>query len=285
MPVDLVSADVLTYAGLNGLLALGLYAQMRVGMLSVASGTFLGIGALTAVRLNQCGIPFLASLIAGAAFAGSAGLAIAYPCQRLRSFYLAVATLAFSEVYRVVAANSPALGGSLGLQNVRVQTQPWHVGFTLLAVWTWLLLHQRSVAGLRWDSVREAETPVAASGIDVGWHRLAGFCCGSAILGLGGGLWVHYVGYLSPDTYGYERGVEILLFVCLLGIRSAVYPVVGAGIIVVLLEGLRPLAEYRFLFYGFALVVLTVIRCRDIRKPGVRHMIAMYRNLAEPHRR
>jgi len=254
--------DLFTLAGINGLFALGLYIQMRTGQLSLASGAFLGVGAVTSVRLTQAGMPFELGILSGGVVAAMIGIAVAYSCLRLQGLYLAVATLAFTEIMRVLSTNISWLGGSLGLHDVHIRTTPWHVLIVVGLTMLWLHRHQRSVMGIRWDSLRTAEKAATVVGIETRLHRLTAFAVGAAILGLGGGLLVHYVGFLSPDSYGYQNGVAILLFVQLGGLGTAFYPLLAAMSITSLLELLRPFAENRLLIYALFLVVVTIIRTR-----------------------
>jgi len=256
--------DLLTLAGINGLSALGLYVQMRSGQMSVASGAFLGIGALACVRLTERGAPFEMGIVGGAAAAALIGAMIAYPCLRVRGLYLAIATLAFAEIMRVLSTNVEWFGGTLGLHNIPIRTTLWHVAVLVLFVGIWLYRHQRSVMGIRWDSSRESEAAAAMVGLNVHLHRVAAFAVGAGILGIGGALLVHYVGFLSPESYGYETGVEVLLFVVLGGMATVLHPLIGAVLVTMLLELLRPFAENRMLVYALILMVVTILRTRKV---------------------
>ena len=165
--------SLVTFLGINAILALSVYATLAAGQLSLAQAAFMGIGAYTAALLTmRLQAPFPLALLAGGLVPALIALPLGIPVLRLRGVFLAIATIGFGEVVRVVIINLPVTGGALGLNGIPNKTRLWHVALVLaLAVYFfWRLRGSRTGYGL--EAIRQDET--AARGMGVDRHQLQG---------------------------------------------------------------------------------------------------------------
>ena len=155
------------FLGINAILALSSYVTLAAGQLSLAQAAFMGIGAYTAVLLTvRLHVPFPLAVLAGGLAPALIALPLGIPVLRLRGVFLAIATIGFGEVVRVLLINVPGTGGALGLNGIPNLTRLWHIGLVLgLAVFVfWRLRGSRS--GYALDSIRQDETAARAAGLD-----------------------------------------------------------------------------------------------------------------------
>jgi branched-chain amino acid transport system permease protein len=256
--------------GVNALLALSIWLTLNCGMLAVANGAFMGIGAYASALLTLSGgVPFPVALAGGMAAPALVAVVIGLPVIRLSGVYLAMATLAFGEVVRVFVLNAESwTGGAMGLNGIPQLTQWWHVLLALIIVLLALWRVRASRVGRAFDAIRGDETAASLMGIDVRARKMQAFVAGAAIAGLAGGLDAHLTFFISPGEFGFDRGVEILTMAILGGIGGLAGPVLGAGIITVLPEALRGLAGYRLMVNGVILVLIVLFLPRGIWDPA-----------------
>lgn len=245
--------------GIHALLALSIWLTLACGLLSLANAAFMGIGAYTAALLTlQLNWPFPAVLAAGSLAPAAVALAIGVPTLRLSGVYLAMATLAFGEVTRVVILNLDITGGPEGLNGIPPTTQWWHIVLALVVVGYGLARLRRSRVGRAFEAIKEDDVAARLMGIDVDRHKLFAFTLGAVIAGLAGALNAHYTFFISPREYGFENAVDILTMTILGGISSLIGPVLGSTILTLLPELLRFLHDYRLAVNG-AILVLVVL--------------------------
>jgi branched-chain amino acid transport system permease protein len=245
--------------GINALLALSIWLTLACGLLSLANAAFMGIGAYTAALLTlQLGWPFPAVLAAGMVTPAIVALIIGVPTLRLSGVYLAMATLAFTEMTRVIILNLDITGGPEGLNAIPLLTEWWHIVLAVGIVLYGLARLRRSRVGRTFEAIREDEVAARLMGIDVDRHKLFAFTLGAMIAGLAGGLNAHYTFFISPGEYGFENAVDILTMAVLGGISSLAGPVLGGTILTLLPELLRFLQGYRLAVNG-AILVLVVL--------------------------
>ncbi len=264
-----IYSNLILTLGTNSLLAISIYLTLSCGLLSMANGAFMGIGAYASALLTmQVGAPFPIALAGGMAAPALVAFIIGKPTLRLSGVYLAMATLAFGEVVRIVIINTEDLtGGALGLNGIPQLTQWWHV--LLALVFTLLVLGRmrRSKVGRAFEAIKEDDTAAGLMGIDVNAHKMLAFVLGGAIAGLAGTLNAHLTFFIGPNEYGFDRGVEILTMAILGGINSLFGPVVGAVIITLLPELLRAFNDYRMVVNGLILVVIVLFLPRGLWDP------------------
>jgi branched-chain amino acid transport system permease protein len=244
--------------GTNVLLALSIYLTLATGLLTVANAAFMGIGAYTAGLLTTHGeIPFAIALLAGSLLPALVALGIGRPTLRLSGVYLAMATLAFGEVVRIVILNAEGLtGGALGLNGIPQLTRWFDVALAVTVSLYILLRLARSRINLTMAAICQDETATELMGRDVRAYKLSVFVAGGALAGLAGGLNAHFTFFISPNEYGFERAVEILAMGVLGGSGSPWGAVIGAVLITLLPELLRGLGHYRPLINGLILIFI-----------------------------
>ncbi len=251
------STLVLT-VGTNILLALSIYLTLSCGLLTVANAAFMGLGAYGAALLTMNGqMPLWIGVLAGALLAGLVALVMGRPTLRLSGVYLAMATLAFGEVMRIVILNSEQLtGGALGLNGIPQLTRWFDVALAVGLALYLLLRLAGSRFGRTMAAIAQDETATELMGINVRAYKLFAFVSGAALAGLAGGLNVHFTFFTSPNEYGFERGVEILAMGVLGGTGSPWGAVIGAVLITVLPELLRGLGHFRPMINGLVLILI-----------------------------
>jgi branched-chain amino acid transport system permease protein len=245
--------------GVYGLMALSIYLTLSCGLLSLANAAFMGIGAYaSAVATVQYNLPFSLAVCLGTLAPSLVATLIGIPVLRLSGVYLAMATLGFGEVVRVVVLNLDITGGPLGLNGIPLLTEGWHVLLALSL--TLLLLHRlrRSRMGRAFEAIREDETAARLMGIPAAQVKLFAFTLGAAIAGLAGALNAHYTFTLSPGNFGFENAVDILTMAVLGGIQGLAGPLIGAAIITSLPELLRELQDFRMAANGLILIVVVL---------------------------
>ena len=254
--------------GVYGLMALSIYLTLSCGLLSLANAAFMGIGAyVSAVCTLQYSLSFSSALLLGTFAPATVALIIGVPVLRLSGVYLAMATLGFGEVVRVVALNLDITGGPLGLNGIPLLTEWWHVLLAMVLVLLLLQSLRQSKIGRAFEAIREDETAARLMGIATHHIKLLAFVLGAAIAGLAGGLNAHYTFTLSPGNFGFESAVDILTMAVLGGIQGLAGPLLGGAIITLLPELLRGLQEFRMAANGVILIAVVLFLPHGIWDP------------------
>ena len=264
-----VYSNLVLTIGINALLALSIWLTLSCGMLAMANAAFMGIGAYTAsVLTTSVGAPFPVALAGGMLAPTLVALLIGGPTLRLSGVYLAMATLGFGEVVRVLILNAESLtGGALGLNGIPQLTKGWHVLLALVAT-LWVLWRlRRSRIGRAFEAIKEDEVAASLMGIGVLSHKMLAFALGGAIAGLAGALNAHLTYFIGPSEFGFDRGVDILTMAILGGTSGLTGPVLGALIITVLPELLRSLKDFRTMTNGAILVLIVLFLPKGLWDP------------------
>jgi branched-chain amino acid transport system permease protein len=265
-----IYSNVVMSLGTNALLALSIWLTLVCGMLSIANAAFMGIGAYAAALCTMSlGLPFPVSLAAGMVAPAILAAIIGLPTIRLSGVYLAMATLAFGEVVRVIVLNTESVtGGALGLNGIPQLTQWWHVLLAVVIVLLALWRLKVSKVGRAFDAIRGDETAASLMGVNVRANKLLAFVLGAAVAGLAGALDAHLTFFIGPNEYGFERAVEILTMTILGGIGGLAGPVIGSTIITLLPEALRGFDSFRLIANGLILVLIVLFLPRGIWDPA-----------------
>ncbi len=265
-----VYSNVVLTLGTNALLALSIYITLSCGMLTMANAAFMGIGAYVASILTMnAGVPFPLAIAGGMAAPAAMAFVIGKPTLRLSGVYLAMATLGFGEVVRVIILNAESwTGGALGLNGIPQKTQWWHVALAVLLTLAVLARLRRSKVGRAFEAIKEDETAAGLMGIDVNRTKMLAFVLGAAIAGLAGVLNAHLTFFIGPNEFGFDRGVEILTMTILGGINGLTGPVLGAVILTLLPELLRSLKDFRLVVNGLILVVIVLFLPKGLWDPA-----------------
>ena len=235
-----VYGSLVNFIGINSLLALSLYLTLAAGQLSLGSAAFAGIGAYTAGILTmKLGVPYLPALAAGSLLAGMVGVLIGLPVLRLRGVFLAIATLAFGEVVRIVVLNIPITGGAQGLIGMETYTTTWGIYLSLAVAGFAIARLRHSRIGWCFESIREDETAAAAMGINTTYYKTLSFTLGAILAGFAGGLYAHLNYIITPGEFGFSVAVNLLIYNIVGGIGRWYGPVLGALLLTALPEILR----------------------------------------------
>ncbi len=260
--------------GYTGQFSLGHAGFMAVGgyTAAVISNQFSGSNPVLAAAI------FLAALIAGGLLAAAGGLLVGLPTLRLRGDYLAIVTLGFGEIIRVIIQNMDAIGGARGYSVIHGWTNFfWAFGIAAVTIYVVVAL-VHSTYGRGFIAVHDDEIAASAVGINPTKYKVTAFVIGAFFAGIAGGLYAHSKQYLTPDGFGFMKSIEIVVMVILGGMGNTPGVVLAAILLTLLPEGLRTLgdvehvpgisAEYplgwiantRMIIYSLLLIVLMLTR-------------------------
>lgn len=264
-----IYSNLVLTVGINALLALSIWLTLSCGLLAMANAAFMGIGAYTAALLTMnAGAPFPVALAGGIAAPTLVALLVGGPTLRLSGVYLAMATLGFGEVVRVLILNADSLtGGALGLNGIPQLTQWWHVLLATVVVLLILWRLRRSRVGRAFEAIKEDAVAASLMGIAVDAHKMLAFALGAAIAGLAGALNAHLTFFIGPSEYGFDRGVDILTMAILGGTGGLTGPVLGALIVTLLPELLRDFRDFRTMMNGAILVLIVLFLPKGLWDP------------------
>jgi branched-chain amino acid transport system permease protein len=242
--------------GHAGFMAVGAYATAYLTLWhrAMASAQGRAVGALEAELV------FAAALLSGAALAALAGLLVGIPSLRLKGDYLAIVTLGFGEIIRVVIEQTPALGAQTGLSNI-----PPYANLFWVYLWVFLtILVARRVLdsshGRALLAIREDEVAAEAMGVDTTGYKVRAFVIAAFFAGIAGGLFGHYLTTLGPRSFTYVKSMEIVVMVVLGGLGSISGSVLAAALLTLLPEALRTFDRYRMTAYALLLIALMLTR-------------------------
>ena len=248
--------------GYTGQFSLGHAGFMAVGAyLSAAVTVFLGPKILgdSAGALAQNAL-FLGALVAGGLSAAFAGLLVGVPSLRLKGDYLALVTLGFGEIIRVIFQNVEVLGGALGLNGIPAYTSPfWVLACVALVVFVVLCL-VHSTYGRGFLATHDDEIASEAVGLNTTRYKIVAFVVGAFFAGIAGGLYGHFKMTITPTGFDFTKSIEIVVMVILGGMGNTIGVILAAILLTLLPELLRPIAEYRMVLYSFLLIVLMLVR-------------------------
>jgi branched-chain amino acid transport system permease protein len=255
--MDAYIVAMLVFAGIYALMALGLNVIWGLaGMVNLGLVGFFGVGAYASALLTKGGgWPIPMGWASGAVVAALAGGLMAVIVARLRGDYLAIVTLGFAEVMRLVASNEIWLtNGTDGISGIpgpwRGDVTPQQFNLIFLAiVWgavgiAFVLLSRvsHSPFGRVLRAIREDEDVAAVAGKPVLWFKIRAFCLGAAVIGLAGALYAHYNAYIAPEGFAPLLTIYIVLALTAGGVGAMRGAILGALIVLLLLEGTRFLA-------------------------------------------
>lgn len=255
-----VSLNMVT--GLLGQLVLGHAGFMLVGAYTAALFT------KSAVELNlEYSLPI--GLVCGGLVAALFGVVIGIPALRLKGDYLAIITLGFGEIIRVMANAKFLKGvtnGAMGLGGIpgfgiRKPAALFTFAFVIVVLVIFIsFTFGRSRHGRAVLAIREDEIAAEAAGINTTYYKLFAFVLAAFMAGVAGGLYAHHVGVIDPSKFDFNRSVEILMMVVLGGMGSITGSVIAATVLTVLPEVLRGFSDYRMLVYSVVLICVMLFK-------------------------
>ena len=245
------------------------------GQFSISHAAFMAVGAYTAAlvttgleSLSIPGVPaavsgqavFLVALAVGMLAASVAGLVVGIPTLRLRGDYLAIVTLGFGEIIRVIIENTRVLGQATGISGLPACT---HVVWAGMGVVLTVVMARRllqSTQGRALLAIREDEVAAEAMGVDtVGW-KVRAFVISAAFAGLAGALLVHKIQLVTPRMFTFVKSMEVVVMVVLGGMGSITGSIVAAAVLTIALETLQAADQYRMVIFSMLLIVLMLTR-------------------------
>ena len=276
-----VGLTILTYS----ILGLGLNIVVGyAGLLDLGYAAFFAIGAYTTALMETLlHFSFWETLPFSIVFAGASGIVIGYPTLRLRSDYLAIVTLGFGEIVRIIATNLDITGGPNGIYGIE---PPKLFGYEIASpravyelgivfagcVLVFAIRLGQSRLGRAWTSIREDEAAAEAVGVPTLRTKLLAYVMGALIGGLGGSLFAARFGTIDPTGFTYLQSVTILIIVVLGGRGSIPGVLVGAVIVAGLPEMLRFLSLWRIFGFAIGLVILMLLRPQGLWPAALRRV-------------
>lgn len=257
--------SLLVPVGVNIILAVSLNLTVGfLGELTLGHAGFMSVGAyagclFTLSSTLPMAIKFPLGMLVGGLVAALFGIIIGIPALRLKGDYLAIVTLAFGEIIRSVVTNLSFTGGAGGLKKIE-KASTFTIVFIVAAITVVIISnlvksrHGRAICAIR-DNVIAAES----AGINVVYYKLLAFTVAAFFAGVAGVLYGHNLGILKPDTFDFNKSIEILVIVVLGGMGSIRGSILSAIIVTVLPEVLRGMEDYRMLAYAIVLIVIMLL--------------------------
>src|SRR5688500_56161 len=279
--IDDYQARLLVFIAINIILATSLnLINGFTGQFSIGHAGFMAVGAYSsayftvtygrAIENSLAGlgetaassVVLLIAVAIGALVAAIAGLIVGIPSLRLKGDYLAIVTLGFAEIIRIVILNIDAVGGATGYQVPGYANFLWIGIFTVITI---VVIHNivKSDAGRALVSIREDELAAEAMGVNTTRYKVTSFVIGSAFAGIAGVLFAHYNKFLHTNDFQFIRSFEIIIMIVIGGMGSMTGAILGAIIVTLLPEVLRQLPEIQIgaATFKFADSRLVLLRC------------------------
>jgi branched-chain amino acid transport system permease protein len=228
----------------------------------------------------------MVNLLVSGLFTATVAAMIGFPILRLSGDYLAICTLGFAEIVKVVFLNLDITNKALGLTVPAPKT-----GIPMpIVVWLVVILTIAGSAfiyssrfGRALKAIRDDEIAAESMGINPARYKIQSFAIGSFMAGVGGGLYAHFLSYINPSDFAFLKSVDILSMIVLGGLGSIPGAVIGASVLSAAPELLRFMSQYRMLVYGILLVFLMVFRPNGLLG-GVNFTDLVLRSLGrQPH--
>ncbi len=282
--------DIIIGIGINVTLAVSLnLINGYTGQFSLGHAGFMAVGAYTAAVVSMpkfwgsailsalggsnpltTAVLFFIALLAGGLLAAVAGLAVGVPSLRLKGDYLAIVTLGFGEIIRVIFRNMESVGGALGLTGIPPYTNFFWV-FSVASVTIYVVVCMvNSTYGRGFIAVHDDEVAADAMGLNSTKYKIIAFVVGAFFAGMAGGIYGHFKLSIDPKGFDFIKSIEIVVMVILGGMGNTVGVIIAAVLLTVLPEVLRPVAQYRMIIYSLLLIVLMLTRPQGLFTPRKR---------------
>jgi branched-chain amino acid transport system permease protein len=274
---DNYGLEVLTNVWFYVILCLGLNIVVGyAGLLDLGYAAFFAVGAYTTgILTSEFGVNFWLTIPAAVLLSACAGCIIGGPTLRLRSDYLAIVTLGFGEIVRIIARNLEITGGASGLIGIErpsifgfqlTQIIHFYYVFLILAVIAGIISYrlQHSRMGRAWQYVREDEDAAEAMGINRVAVKLYAYVIGAIFGGVAGCFFAAKMSAISPETFQFQQSVLILLGVVLGGMGKIPGVIIGAFALVLFPEVFRELGSMRILVFAVVMLIIMLYRPEGI---------------------
>lgn len=276
--INRYSSGIMTTMFINIILTVSLnLVSGFLGQLVLGHAGFMSVGAYTAALFTlYSGLPitisFPISIVLAGVMTAVFGVIIGVPALRLRGDYLAIITLGFGEIIRVIILACDFTGGAKGLRGIptilpkgsdatslalaKYSYVFWLAVITVVIIWAFV----RSRHGRAVIAIREDEIAAEASGIHTTYYKLFAFVMAAFFAGVAGSVYAHHIGVLDPGKFNFDYSVEILLMAVLGGLGSITGSIIAAVALTILPEFLRGFEDYRMLIYAVILIIVMLFK-------------------------
>jgi branched-chain amino acid transport system permease protein len=264
--------QLLNIAILNAIVVLGLnFATGWAGQINFGQAAFYGLGAYTTAIATKAGLPWIATPILSVIVVVAASLMLGLPTMRLRTYYLAMTTIGFGEIVRLIIVHwEPVTGGTSGLRAIpgvsifgfgpQGLIQHYYLLAATLALAVLVATRIRdSVLGRAMIATKDSEIAAEQSGVDTTRTKLLAFMIGAVYAGLAGCLYASSIRFISPDSFSGTQAILLMTMLIVGGMGSIVGCVVGAVVLTVLPETLRFLGQWYLVLYGLGVIAVIVL--------------------------
>ncbi|MEG0330156.1 MAG: branched-chain amino acid ABC transporter permease [Longicatena sp.] len=266
--INLYYQSTIYTIGINMILAISLNLIIGVtGQFSLGHAGFMCIGAyataiITKANPNMMG--FMMGVVVGGVISAIVALIVAIPTLRLKGDYLAIATLGFSEIVRIIVLNMTITNGAAGLFGIPKLTT-WPLLVTCIVISIIIVLNfSRSAPGRACISIREDEIASESMGINTTKYKTIAFVIGAILASLAGALYACNYYVVKPDLFTFNKSVDILILVVFGGMGSYTGSIVAAVVIGFINMYLTQFSDIRMIIYGAALVAIMVFRPKGL---------------------
>lgn len=259
-------STILIFICINIILAVSLNITVGcLGQITIGHAGFMSIGAYTAALFAKAGFldgfpNYIIGLIVGGAVAGVIGIIIGIPALRLCGDYLAIITLAFGEIIRVLIEYFSFTGGAQGLRKIPKFNNLGVIYLIMAACVMMMYSLMTSRHGRAILSIRDDEIASGASGVNTTYYKIFAFIVSAIFAGIAGGIYAHKLGILGAKQFDFNYSINILVMVVLGGMGSFTGAILSAIVLTILPEILRGFADYRMIIYSVLLILMMIFR-------------------------
>ena len=264
--------QLLNIAILNAIVVLGLnFATGWTGQINFGQAAFYGLGAYTTAIVSKAGLPWITTPVLSALVVMLASLVLGLPTLRLRTYYLAMTTIGFGEIVRLIIVHwEPVTGGTSGLRAIpgislfgfgpQGQVQHYYLLIAALALAALVAARIRhSSLGRAMIATKDSEIAAEQSGVDTTRTKLLAFMIGAVYAGLAGCLYASSIRFISPDSFSSVQAVLLMTMLIVGGMGSIAGCIIGAIALTILPEMLRFLGQWYLVLYGLGVIVVIVL--------------------------
>jgi branched-chain amino acid transport system permease protein len=264
--------QLLNIAILNAIVVLGLnFVTGWAGQINFGQAAFYGLGAYTTAIATKAGLPWVAAPFLSVIVVIAASLMLGLPTMRLRTYYLAMTTIGFGEIIRLIIVHwEPVTGGTSGLRAIpgigvfgfgpQGQMQHYYLLIATLALAVLIASRIRhSVLGRAMIATRDSEIAAEQSGVDTVSTKLFAFMIGAVYAGLAGCLYASSIRFISPDSFSSTQAILLMTMLIVGGMGSIAGCVVGAVVLTILPEALRFMGQWYLVLYGLGVIAVIVL--------------------------
>jgi branched-chain amino acid transport system permease protein len=264
--------QLLNIAILNAIVVIGLnFVTGWAGQINFGQAAFYGLGAYTTAIATKAGLPWITTPFLSALVVMAASLMLGLPTMRLRTYYLAMTTIGFGEIIRLIIVHwEPVTGGTSGLRAIpgisifgfgpQGQVQHYYLLIAILALAILIATRIRhSVLGRAMIATKDSEIAAEQSGVDTVRTKLLAFMIGAVYAGLAGCLYASSIRFISPDSFSSIQAILLMTMLIVGGMGSIVGCVIGAVALTILPEALRFLGQWYLVLYGLGVIGVIVL--------------------------